>query len=209
MKIRELIESPYLVPQIYTPERNASLAYSDSSMSREFKTLYSESINGKQYDYSIKLDKTKAVVTIPATNENSESLNKILVDLELREPMEPIPLSNLVQVVTVSADNSIAGLGLTSSLYIILAKKDYSVVSDLVQFLGGQGLWKKIARNSASVGLRVRLWNLEINDWVKTQNGTEISYDTKNLSDGEVWKNFEDIIHELSNRKTSLLVLSK
>lgn len=61
-------------------------------------------------------------------------------------------------------------------LYLKLASSGYLVFSDKIQFIGAINLWKKLAKNSKSVGLQVRLWNTITKDWARDPSSKVIVY---------------------------------
>jgi hypothetical protein len=75
------------------------------------------------------------------------------------------------------------GIGL--QLYAALAHAGYVIISDNTQYLGGQALWKRIARET--LGGRYQVFVLDNGVPRLDAAGQLVTYDGSNIDDAELW----------------------
>lgn len=73
-------------------------------------------------------------------------------------------------------------------LYVLLARYGYSVISDSSQYSDGIRLWKSIGRQQEIRDFFVRIWNVDLNDWVRNSEGGVVNYNGNNIQSTPVWK---------------------
>lgn len=104
-----------------------------------------------------------------------------------------IDTSKLYQVSLVEVDKTIKLAGLGTFLYSSLVQAGYTVVSDNLQFLGGQQVWKKIARMHAP---NEAVYIIDHGDLKTNGNGMPIEYDGSNIPDDEIWDDTDEATKE-------------
>ena len=92
--------------------------------------------------------------------------------------------NKLVQVSLVEVDKTIKLSGLGSFLYSSMVQAGYSVVSDNLQFLGGQAVWKKIARDHLP---NEAVYVIDHGNLMTDDSGKPIEYDGSNIPDNVIW----------------------
>ena len=170
---------------------------SQEALVRTYDLLGNIDINNVAYKTWLSKTKGRSLITtaipnpdeIPYTIRTSSVSDSprqlVVVDLHFKNTQ--LPIRNPLQVDTVSTNTRFTNNGLALMLYVVLARYDYSVISDGTQYNGGIGLWKKIAIESNDRKYVVRIWDKNSNDWLKNQNGEPIKYDGKNLNHESVW----------------------
>lgn len=98
----------------------------------------------------------------------------------------PSGIHNVLQIDNTATNPSY--IGVASQGYIALMKNGYILLSDDTHYLGGQGLWKKVARLSKDYKIFVRILNIKENEFLKDRNGNIINYDGLNVPDEDIWK---------------------
>lgn len=187
-KFLQVNESPYHTTGEYEHRqlKNVDPVYSEATLIRVFDKI------GQVNLAEFYLSKTKAFAV--AVDPTSRVMYTHLSFKKI--PTEKVNLSNVLQVDGVMTGDSIQGLGMTAGLYVSLVKAGFVLVSDAVQFTPGKQLWKRVARDAASEGLKVTLY----------RDGKFITnhYDGVNVPDSEIWSSGDDYTHY-----HTLLVLSK
>jgi len=208
MKIKEILTE---VPYHYKEKKEKKFKgepwiISLSSVKRNYKTLNTNIIKGKEVKFLLINAETSAGVFIKQKNKTPpEDDHDIKFEIGLRlffkrvKTLVNIPddLKNkkILQVDYVEADDAYEGIGIASKLYVELVKAGYAVISDTAQFDGGVNLWKKLAKNAVKAGVVVRLLNDELG-YLKDKSGKVISYDSKNINDKEIWSSDLDFSKE-------------
>jgi len=107
--------------------------------------------------------------------------DKVLVICQLKFKTKPtIDVKHFkgpIQVDSVYLDEAYRGYGIVTALYALIVKSGHTVISDATQFTPGKELWKKIARESVKLGLKVY-----VVDGDKHQ-----TYDGENIDDKFIW----------------------
>jgi hypothetical protein len=101
---------------------------------------------------------------------------------------------NILQIdlVNVAKQTKLKGLG--TFLYASLIKSGYIIISDTKQYLGGQALWKKLARSSGALNALVLIMTDGI---LHTEDEKPIIYDGKNIPDKDLWSETAEKRHTL------------
>jgi hypothetical protein len=105
----------------------------------------------------------------------------------------------MVQVELVEVSDQFKELGLGSFMYHRVVQSGLTLVSDNQQYLGGQSLWRKIAK--AHMADEV-VYVMQKGKLLSDSDGQPIEYDGKNIPDSSIWS--EDATH-----KHTLLIYTK
>lgn len=211
MQLRDFLsEMPFLEPgELQTPPEMKS-AYPRSSypssngLLREFVFLGYLNLDGTDFNFWIGQNKTVAKVTTLAKNpeiDDGKERQLVCTEVKFYEKIK-LPVSNQLRVSKVYTHDEYRTMWLAGAMYILLARHNYTVVSDLYQYLPGKELWKKLAVESNSRNYSVFIWSQWTNDWIRNQHSIPTRYNSVNLYDSEIW-------HSVNSQKTCLLALSK
>lgn len=122
---------------------------------------------------------------------------KVLGMLEFKQKLNlGIPVSDnghVVQVELVEVSDQFKELGLGSFMYHCVVQAGLTLVSDNQQYLGGQALWRKIARSHSASEV---VYVMQMGEMLTAENGQPIEYDGKNIPDSEIWS--ADATHKLT-----------
>lgn len=103
----------------------------------------------------------------------------------------------ILQVKLVAMNRDMRGIGIATSVYKKLVDMGYHVVSDHVQYLGGQGVWRKLAKDR---NYKITVYDIGKSSYIP--NGEPIVYDGHNIPDEMIWD-------EQDFAKNVLMILSK
>jgi hypothetical protein len=87
-----------------------------------------------------------------------------------------------VDSVEMSKDKKRKGFGYL--LYLSLVKKGITLISDNFQYLGGQALWKKMARLS---GVDYTVYLIDDGEVRTGPDGKPLEYNGSNIDDDAIW----------------------
>ena len=185
--------------------------YSDDTIGRDFKILFDEKLSNRgNIVILLRNDDTSAVIGKRGIRPNDKKSGVFIFgQLEFKFPVNIhdtiIPKTNprLLQVDGVEISSGMKTKGYGYLLYFTLIKSGYSIISDNVQYLGGQALWKKIAKESKFNIYRVYV--LDNGTLRKDTNGKLVYYDGSNIKDSDLWSTNNDKIHTLFLATTTAL----
>ena len=202
MKSSEILfEGPYHIDRD-APAIKLSAFPSIEGLRRENQFLGKLDRLGREFNFWLSTSKGSAKVTTEAKDDIRQVRQKVVVDLIFQKSAS-LPVDNEIQVDSVRTDPAFTGGWLAGTLYIVLARYGFTVVSDFTQYNGGKALWKKLATESTARKYVVKVWDDESGDWVCTTAGDIVQYNVANLADDAVWKDID-----CHDEATTLLVLS-
>lgn len=200
MKLKDLFETPELRDREIDPIKAGWQDVKLDIMSYEaVERLYNKLetvdpviIDGKEI--VLYLNKKKLMCTAFIKNYNKDTnentlriINKIVFYYPRPHSNLPRGITNVLQVSNVYTDKEFEGQGLASLMYALLVKEGFTVVLDRVQYLGGQKLWRRMARRAHLNDYKINVWN-EDNGYVKDEEGKILEYDNSNIEDSIIWK---------------------
>lgn len=166
---------------------------SDESLNRLFMKLHEdfELPNGETIYFYLNKKKFNAIGIVRKFNEieNKESNYEICkIDFYHPDPISKLPddIENPLQVSQVFTNESYEGEGIATLLYILLIQLNYTIVSDRIQYLGGQALWKKLSRRSKINDIVINVLT-DKKYKVDSKNNIE-NYNGSNINDSDIWK---------------------
>lgn len=109
----------------------------------------------------------------------------ILVSISTRAvpyQVQPTQLGDVRQVSMVHITKGEEEQGLTKRVYALVSQL-FDLVSDHEQYLGAQGIWKSLARNSNS---NVYVFDGRRGDYIRGENGRPLK-NGKNIHDDDIW----------------------
>lgn len=200
MKIKELLESPYLHSGKLKVSTHDTFT-SHSSIDRMYD-LFAESQFGS--DHLVKFYMLKDIPKIigvvsaqkPKTGEDS---NLVIFSMFFKKQhtLVKIPsdfaIDKILQVDLVSTAKTFMGFGMASFVYATLVKKGFIVISDTSQFEDGAQLWKKMAREANVENYKVFILDDEYG-FLKDENGNVLEYDSHNIADSKIWSKDADFM---------------
>jgi len=181
-------ESPYLMDgNLGSP--NYSGYHTDSAVKRMYDILMTKNVDGVDFLF-VRLKADHGVIRVLTSSETDDTRFIIVGSLHMKSKMTfKSPYKNTVQVDRAHIESKYQGYGLFAYLYESLIHAGYVVASDATQFEPGKALWKRIARDSAGNGLKVRLFD---GDDVLQYGGKDIIYDGSNVPDSLIWSTGQD-----------------
>lgn len=195
MKLNELklVEmTPYLHDGKYTPKNYKESNISDNTLAREFTELFTEDILGKSITFYLANGLYQVVGTYKSKKENDSPTNSEIYTLDFKKTHTLINIpadlkgKRILQVTSVFIQPQYRGRGLSSKVYISLAKMGFAVISDTAQFSDGKMLWKKLSKESHLDSYKIYILDDEYG-FIKDAQGEVISYDGSNIDDAQIW----------------------
>jgi hypothetical protein len=202
MKIQELFEGPYHIAQDAKPVVKMDNYPSLENLHRLNDFLGTLQKDGTEFNFWLNKDKYYAEVTTSALDDISQKRQLTVTKVGFNNRAN-LPVQNELQVETVFTHPKYQSQNLAMALYVVLARYNFTIISDFTQYNGGKALWKKMAKESSARQFVVRIWDDELEDWVKDELGGIIKYNAENLDDEQIW---DDISR--NNEATTLLVLT-
>lgn len=203
MKIEQLLEMPVL-RKTELPPREARPFFSEASLARNYEFIHrSTTHNGTDYWVVIKKDRTIAAIGFPGQRDDGTFGMDVIGTLEFRPPtisskrVLSVPDSAL-QVGLAHVVPRHQGLGWGLYLYTALADAGYVIISDNLQYLGGQAIWKRIAKQTMVGGYQVFV--VDDGEIRVDADGNPLVYDGSNIDDSGIWS--EDAV-----KKYALFIL--
>jgi hypothetical protein len=98
----------------------------------------------------------------------------------------PTDIVNPLQVQQAWTHPDFVRYGIATFLYATLVRSGFTVISDRIQYLGGQQLWKSMAKKAGLGDYVVVVYNVETG-YAKDQNGQVLMYDGSNIDDSIIW----------------------
>lgn len=170
-------------------------SYSEATLARDFKGLLIVEVNGKELAILSKHDNSKGVIIDTQPNDNNRYDVVASVDMTRLEIQGHHivtaehywqDIEKVRQIESICVDSPLQGMGLATLLYETLAYSNGIVlVSDQAQYLGGQGLWKRIAAHAKQ--LQVYILDKIHFRFHPFDNHSRTLYDGTNISDEEIW----------------------
>ena len=186
MKVQELFEMPQLInKELFIPKRKIPFC-SDTTLKHDYTI-----IEDNENIIAIKHNEASAIIGFRDIQTGDATTGvKIFGSVEFKTRPEIMSTEhldlgrNILQVdgVEVYGENKKRGLG--SSLYLALIAEGYTIISDNTQYLGGQALWKKLAKISSVNNFKVYV---SIDGEILLENGKPKVYNGSNINDDELW----------------------
>jgi hypothetical protein len=175
--IEFLAEMPYHTQGTYNPKVEMELLYSKRTLDRDFDVISSFSTVRGEFIYAkrkITTSGTTYVVLVPGGDKF-----KLIcfVKFKIHPTIDVKNFKNPIQVDSAKMDDEYQGAGIVTALYALIVKSGHTVISDATQFTPGKELWKKIARESAKLGLKVYV----------VDGDRHQTYDGENIDDKFIW----------------------
>lgn len=208
MKIRDLIstklfEGPYDMEDDYRPVIHLPSFPSQENLQRLSDFLGELHRNNRVYSFWLFHNLAVAKITTSALDDIGQTREQVVSEIRFNNRAIIPNLSKKLQIEMVYTDPKFQADALAASMYITLCRYGFNIISDYTQYNGGKAIWKKLAKESDSRKIAVRVWSDNIDDWVKDENGTPIKYTGDNLADKQIWDSVFG-----TEEKTRLLVLS-
>lgn len=193
MKLEKLFEMPDLVNR-EMPEPPTTWSYSTETINRLYDPIGRLFVDGVECYGFVKKNGSGAIFGTLGKRTDGDNeigfLIRVAIDLKHETELSyfndiTVKKENVIQIDGVLTSEKYKFTGAGSSLYFLLAKAGYVIVSDHLQYLGGQALWKKLGRKAALHGCAVYI----IDDGVVRldDNGEAIIYDGLNIDDDTLW----------------------
>lgn len=207
MKIKELLqEMPYLGKETELPLDSDSKKtfISDEALARDYSFLGETHIVSDEIVnfYLLKKGPFSAVGVIDSKKPKSGiKSNKIILFLRFKKQLSLIKIPDeikkrkLLQVDKVLCEEEFRNFGLASYLYALIVEKDFVIISDSSQLIGGKKLWIKIAKEAHLTNYRVYILDDEYG-FKKDKDGKLIVYDGENIEDSDIWTSDGDFAGE-------------
>jgi hypothetical protein len=190
MRYKEILdEEPEIRPEELTFDTPMRPFYSQQSLDREFNVVY-DGADGimvvMRHDHATSsigkrglrpLD-NKPGMSIIGSVDFKHELN---LSGRARHDLGPKVLQ--VSLARIDDTQRIEGYGFR--LYFELAKAGYTIISDNLQYLGGQALWRKIAQLSHVTNYKVYV--MDEGEFRLDADDKPIVYDGSNIDDSELW----------------------
>ena len=193
---------PYHIVQDMKSIMKRDVYPSFGGLQRTHDLLQTFEIMGAYYHFWLSHTKTVAEITTE-TKDDIGQIRQLVVSKVRFDNRSNLPVENELQVDTVYTHIDYQTMNLAVTLYRILARYNYTIVSDFTQYNGGKALWKKLAKESEARKFVVRVWDDETQDWMKDSSSNAMKYNAENMDDEEIWKDISQ-----HNEATTLLVLS-
>lgn len=179
--------------------------YSNDTLKDEFDILSNQAISARgKIIIAIKKDKTFAVIGKVARRPKDKKLGMYIYGrLEFKKPIDigdSVPtlvqnnMKKVLQVDGVEIIKELKRQGYGYLLYFNLIKSGFILISDNVQYLGGQELWKKIAREAKFDKYKVYILD---NGIFRKKDNEKVFYDGSNIKESELWSNQYEKYHTL------------
>ena len=99
-------------------------------------------------------------------------------------PVQPSQLSsNYRQIGMAIISENVAQQGITRSVYQYLVRQ-FDIVSDKVQYLGGKRIWQSMAKNNIT---NIYVFDGNIDDYIRDFSGNIIQYNGENIQENLIW----------------------
>lgn len=209
MKIKEIMmEWPFDMESDYNseyplPKGTVDNTTSLAGLKRERIELGTLTLMDIDYHFWQTPDTSKAMIST-AVMERGIARQQIICNIDFNLVASIPGIKNPLQVSMVYTHPNYRTKGLSWMLYVVLCKYGYTVISDYTQYNGGKAIWKKMASMAEWRKFVVRIWSDKTNDWLRTDTGEIIKYDSVNIPDDNIWDSVFG-----NAEKTTLFVLQK
>lgn len=205
MKLGQLLEMPQIKREELPVDPTFGPFLSQVSIERNFELIF-KGETGLGFDYLVVIRKDRLAAAIGYLDERSDGVVGLRVTgyLEFKPPsisgMQHITLPpHALQVGRVRVAKASQALGWGMRLYAALADAGFAIISDNLQYLGGQALWQKIAKQTLNGHYQVFV----IKQGEVVMDGDHpVIYDGSSIDDSELWS-------EDCDQKNTLFVLKK
>jgi hypothetical protein len=190
MKLQQLLEMPEIRKTELAP-RVARPFFSEASLARNYDFIHrGTSLGGTDYWVVLKKDSSMAALGFPGQRSDGAFGMDVIGTLEFKS-------HNLSGLKTITAGKNVLQVGLAHIvpkhqsqgwglyLYTSLAAAGYIVISDNLQYLGGQAIWKRLAHQSLHDN-----YSVYVIDQGEVRLGTDgqpVLYDGSNIDDSGLW----------------------
>lgn len=204
MLLSQLLEMPTLKPEELPPSP-ARPFFSEASLERNYEFIHrGETHEGEKYWVVIKKNKHTAAIGIPGQRDDGTFGMDIIGTVDFKPPnlsgLKDIKVGeNVLQVGLAHVVPNRQSRGWGMYLYTSLAEAGYVIISDNLQYLGGQALWRRISK--VTMHGRYGVYVLKHGDVVMDGDKPKV-YDGSNIDDCELWS-------EGAEQKYTLFVLKK
>lgn len=201
LELREM--TPQLEPRELPYYMSKMPFYSVDTLKDEYDVLFNQKLSVRgQIVIAIKKDKSHAIIGKAANRPNDKKPGMYIYGrLEFKSGLDigdNIP-STLISRPTLQIDGveifkDFKREGYGYLLYFTLIRHGYAIVCDNTQYLGGQALWKKIAREANFNNYKVYVMD---NGIFRRDKGQYVFYDGSNIQDSQLWSNKYERYHTL------------
>ena len=205
MKIEELLEMP-LLKKSELEVRSFRPFYSENSLADRFDFIHKgTTFDDENYWVVIRKNHQFASIGIPGTRYDGVDGMRPIGTVEFKPPVlsttKNISLGkNVLQVALAEVSKKYQTMGWGLYLYTALADAGYVVISDNTQYLGGQALWKRIARET--LHSRYKVYVIDNGEVRLTPDGKPVEYNGSNIDESGLWS-------ENSDKKYTLFALKE
>lgn len=192
MQLKDVLaEMPYLHPGEMPITKHLAGDYSPTALLREFNKLGSIRYDDVMVDLLIQRGNRLVVAidfTVPLLRY--KPLFKLVFKQkhELRVVPDEVRSKQLLQVNSVALTKTYQMSGIASSVYKILADRDFAIISDSTQFVPGATLWKKLAQDPQYT---VIVTDVDYGPF-RDEDGNTIKYNGTNIPDSDIWSSGSD-----------------
>lgn len=199
MKIAELLNE---MPRLETrelPTVNSGIYkkfYSNESIKAKYDVLET-----KPFIIGISKDKTFAFIGAKGNREDDGVEGAfILGTIDFKKPVNISSTKNVelperaIQVDGVEINKINQRRGVGYYLYLALIKAGYAVISDNLQYLGGQAIWKKVAKKAINNKYKVFIMD---DEEIRMKDGKPEEYNGTNIDDAEIWSTGQKHVYTL------------
>lgn len=198
MKLDELFEMPQLEPKELSTIYSGAVRRFNSQQTIDVK--YDILSTFGKYLIGISKDKSFAFIGETGTREDGVNGAFVLGTIDFKKPLNISSLEHVeapdhvLQVDGVELAKKYQRDGLGYLLYLGLIKAGYIVISDNLQYLGGQAIWKKIAKLAVNNDYKVYISD---DTELRMKDGKPEVYDGSNIDDAEIWTTNKSKVYTL------------
>ena len=212
MKLSQLLEAPPDFGNREISTFGSSFGtYSTETIDREFEIIARVKREDSEYWVLLKKNKSFAVLGYLVKRDETEVGVKIVGQIDFKADLDlsfftdiKIKAPNELQVDGVEIQDKKRMANFGTSLYFALAQFGYVLISDTFHYIGGQALWKRVAKDAARENCAV----LVIGDGEPLMaDGEPIEYNGQNIPDSELWAGTDVPVKE--RKRHVLFVLKK
>lgn len=199
----KLFEGPYDMEDDYRPIVKLDSYPSRENLERLCDHLGDLHKDGKVFSFWFMHTGKVAKVTTSAIDDIGQMRELVVSQIRFDNRAFIPNLNKPLQVEMAFTHPNYQSEALAASMYLVLTRYGFNIVSDYTQYNGGKAIWKKLARESNARKCCVRVWSDKLSDWLRDDTNNIIKYDGNNLDDETIWDSIFSQVEQ-----TSLFVLS-
>lgn len=205
-KAEALLESPQLVDKDYdepVEELSDPSIFSNEILTTQYQHIGDAKIAGEKIHLYIQESSGKYLVigVVPSdkyVKYNTAVFSLKLIELNYIDDKVKSLGNKCLAVSLVYNKDEYRYKGLSSQVYVMLAKHGYVIISDELHYKGAKNLWKRLAYLKGLI--KVRVFDNDSDQFIKDSTGGEL-YDGSNIPDDVIWSTDD-------SKMSILLVLS-